>query len=95
MKPGMIVQMVKRVQNGDIKTVSLIEDEDASTISLVRAKVDQSITKYSDKNHIPKTVIPLLYGWQKKNKSFLSLALSISRNFSVGYTVRYAQHLCQ
>lgn len=70
MEPDMVVEMVEKVREKGIRTVSLVGDEDASTISLVRMKLDQSIKKKSDRNHIRKTVSSLLYGVNKRHKSF-------------------------
>ncbi|VDI03770.1 Hypothetical predicted protein [Mytilus galloprovincialis] len=55
MEPDMVVDMVKESRSKGANITAIIGDEDTTTIARLRAKVDPTIVKLSDSNHIEKT----------------------------------------
>ena len=65
MEPSMVVEMIQKV-NKTTRIGTMIGDDD-TTIARVRAEVDGSIKKCSDKNHVRKALSNELYNMREKH----------------------------
>ena len=72
MEPSMVVEMIQKA-NEAVKIGTIIGDDDTTTIARVRAEVDESIKKCSDKNHVRKSLSNELYTVKDKHKHKLSV----------------------
>ncbi|XP_062567511.1 uncharacterized protein LOC134229741 [Saccostrea cucullata] len=68
MEPDMIVGMLKDLEKDHIHPHELVMDDDSTTISRARKECEQSITKFSDRNHLKKTFSNKLYDLQRFKK---------------------------
>ncbi|XP_061193563.1 uncharacterized protein LOC133201777 [Saccostrea echinata] len=68
MEPDMIVGMLKDLEKENIHPHELVMDDDSTAISRARKKCDQTITKFSDRNHLKKTFSNKLYDLQRVKK---------------------------
>ena len=72
MEPSMVVEMIQKA-NESVKIGTIIGDDDTIAIARVRAEVDESIQKCSDKNHVWKSLSNELYKVKDKHKHKLSV----------------------
>ena len=72
MEPSMVVEMVRKA-NETVSIGTLVGDDDTTTIARVRADVDESIEKCSDKNHVRKSLANELYKVRDRHKNKLSV----------------------
>lgn len=75
----MVVEMVKKVNQGGVRVSTIIGDDDAATVSRLRHEVDPKITKQSDRNHLQKNLANQLYALQKVHKSLSSKVMIYSK----------------
>ena len=67
MEPDAAAEIVQQIESGDKCQIgTIIMDEDATTIARIRVELDHDITKWSDLNHIKKSVGNALWRLNKK-----------------------------
>ncbi|CAG2248750.1 GGA [Mytilus edulis] len=66
MEPDMVVDMVKESRSKGANITAIIGDEDTTTIARLRAKVDPTIVKLSDSNHMKNPLEIVCKGQPKK-----------------------------
>ncbi|XP_063436617.1 uncharacterized protein LOC134718048 [Mytilus trossulus] len=76
MEPDMVVDMVKESRSKDAKITAIIGDEDTTTIARLRAKVDPTIVKLSDSNHMKKNIRNRLYELKNKHSTLSPKVIS-------------------
>ncbi|CAC5378782.1 unnamed protein product [Mytilus coruscus] len=69
MEPDMVVDMVKESRSKGANITAIIGDEDTTTIARLRAKVDPTIVKLSDSNHMRKPIRNRLYELKNKHST--------------------------
>ncbi|CAG2217615.1 unnamed protein product [Mytilus edulis] len=67
MEADMVVQMVADARIKGTNIMTIVGDEDATTIARLRNKVDKSIIKLSDSNHVKKTLGKSLFALRNKH----------------------------
>ncbi|CAC5364760.1 unnamed protein product [Mytilus coruscus] len=76
MEPDMVVDMVKESRSKGANITAIIGDEDTTTIARLRAKVDPTIVKLSDSNHMKKPIRNRLYELKNKHSTLSPKVIS-------------------
>lgn len=83
MEPDMLVEMLKKTNDKGVPVGTVVGDDDTTGISRVRAEVDRTIEKLSDKNHTRKNITCQLYAIRKNHKELSEKVISaITKNFN-------------